>query len=77
MKETEKCQIAMKLPTTNTEKAVRFRTVKPSVIILDARCKLNCFLSVQHTQDLLPLPTSRHTFLLFLQHSRTSSLFKK
>lgn len=34
MKETEKCQIAMKLQTTHTEKAIRFRTVKPSVIIL-------------------------------------------
>lgn len=34
MKETEKCQIAMKLQTTHTEKAIRFRIVKPSVIIL-------------------------------------------
>lgn len=34
MKETEKCQIAMKVQTTHTGKAVRFRTVKSNVITL-------------------------------------------
>lgn len=34
MQETEKQQTAMTLQTTHTEKAIRFTTVKSSVIIL-------------------------------------------
>lgn len=34
MQGTEKCQIAMKLQTTHTEKAIGFGTVKSSVITL-------------------------------------------
>lgn len=34
MQETEKCLTAMKLQTTHTKKAIRFETVKSSVITL-------------------------------------------
>ena len=34
MQETEKCQIVMKRQTTHAEKAIRFGTVKSSVITL-------------------------------------------
>lgn len=54
MKETEKCQIAMKLQTTHTGKAARLRTVKSSVITLDSKMQSELFLvSSAYTEGLI------------------------
>lgn len=54
MKETEKCQIAMKLQTTHTGKTARFRTVKSSVITVGQQdAKWTVLVSSVYTEGLI------------------------